>query len=84
MQEETAKEILAEYVKTAEWALQQAGEDYTLETLEKLAMVLIAKDNEAAMVKEAEEVTYRAFADELATLGVDPLPILKELNKIIE
>lgn len=82
---DAARGVLEEYVKVAGTMLKQEyGESYTPETLEKLSMVLIERDKQSAMEKEAEAVIYRSFADELKNLGVDPLPVLKDLAKIAE
>jgi len=82
---DAAKGVIEEYVKAAETMLtQEYGANYTPETLEKLSMVLIERDKETAMEKEAEEVIFRSFADELIHLGIDPLPVLKEMAKVDE
>ncbi len=82
---DAARGVLEEYVKAAELLLaREYGENYTPQTIEKLAMVLIERDKEAAMRKEAEAVIYRSFADELKNQGIDPLPVLKELAQVAE
>jgi hypothetical protein len=79
----TERGVLEEYVKAAETMLaQEYPGNYTPETLEKLSMVLIERDRESAMEKEAEDVIFRSFADELQNLGIDPLPVLKEMAKV--
>lgn len=80
---DTAKAVLGEYVKTAEAVLtKEYGSKFTPETLEKFAMILIESDKQSALEKEAESVIYRSFADELGNLGIDPLPVLKELAQV--
>lgn len=82
---DAVKAVIEDYVKTAEAVLtKEYGNDFTPETLEKFAMILIESDRKNALEKEAESVIYRSFADELKDLGVDPLPVLKELAQVDE
>jgi hypothetical protein len=76
--------ILGEYVKVAEQLLKEYGDAYTPDSLEKLSMVLIERDRISAMEKEAEDIIYHSFAEELQNLGVDPIPVLKEMVKTDE
>jgi hypothetical protein len=77
--------VLQEYVKAAETMLKQEyGLNYTPENIEKLAMVLIERDKETAMEKEADNVIYRSFAGELINLGINPIPILKDMAQTDE
>jgi hypothetical protein len=85
MDKKAAKEILAGYVNIAQKALEiEYGANYTDEDLSKLAMVLVAQDQQAAMEKEAEFAIFSSFAEELKNQGVNPIPVLKKLNEILE
>jgi hypothetical protein len=80
----TADEILTGYVKLAQKSLDQFGNEYTEDDLLKLSMVLIAQDQQAAMEKEAEFAIFSSFADELKNQGIDPIPVLKKLDEVLE
>jgi hypothetical protein len=85
MSDTATKAVLEEYVKIAEAVLEKEyGANYTPETLEKFAMILIESDRISALEKEAESVIYRSFADELKNLGINPLPVLKGLAEVAE
>lgn len=70
-------ELLAKYAEAADNALQaEFGEDYTLEDVEKLAEMLIARDMDiteeevkVAELVEAGQVLARSFAQELQNLA---------------
>ncbi len=82
---DTEKAILGEYIKTAQMVLEKEfGNNYSSETLEKFAMILIEEDRQNALEKEAESIVYRSFADELKNLGINPIPVLKEMSQISE
>jgi hypothetical protein len=82
--DKAAEEILSGYVKLAQAALEsEYGTNYTSEDLRKLAQVLIAQDQQAAMKKEAEFAIFSSFADELKNIGIDPIPVLKRLDNAI-
>jgi hypothetical protein len=84
MDKKAAEEILTGYVKLAQKALEvEYGTNYTEEDLRKLAMVLIAQDQQAAMEKEAEFAIFSSFAEELKNQGVNPIPVLKKLDEIL-
>jgi hypothetical protein len=84
MEKSAADTVLEGYVKIAQAALKsEYGKNYTQEDLTKLSMVLIAQDQQAAMEKEAEFAVFSSFADELSKQGVDPIPVLTELDKVL-
>jgi len=70
-------EVLAKYAEAADEALKaEFGEDYSLEDVEKLAEMLIARDLEiddeevkVAELVEAGQVLARSFAEELQKLA---------------
>lgn len=70
MTKEAARELIGEYVKTAEALLKKEfGEDYTPSTIEKLADTLISLDQEAATQTEANMIRQHAFESEVEKLA---------------
>lgn len=78
MTKEAAEQLIGEYVKTAEALLaQEFGDNYTADTIEKLADTLIGLDQEAAMNTEIAMIRRHAFDDELSKSA----GVVKEISK---
>jgi len=70
MTKEAAEQMIGEYVKVAETLLKQEyGDDYTADTIEKLASELISIDQEAANNAEIAMIRQHAFTDELSKIA---------------
>lgn len=85
MDKQAQMELLGGYVKTAATLLnEEYGDNFTTETVEKLASALYEADVQASMEKEAEAVLEYGFLDEFSKLAGYNFETMDEVQAFVD